>query len=216
MNALTRRGRGLLVAFEGCDRSGKSTQCQMLVDYLKSTGRDVAHLCFPDRTTSIGKSINSYLQGTTELEDHAIHLLFSANRWEAVPKIKELIEKGTLVIMDRYAFSGVAFTAAKKGFDVKWCKNPDRGLPSPDVVFYLDISIKDAEMRGQFGEERYEKAEFQQRVADIYKQLRSDDWKVLDAMRDKNDIHMEIRSTLLEMEELCRDAPLKNLWTNNS
>ena len=47
MNALTRRGRGLLVAFEGCDRSGKSTQCQMLVDYLKSTGRDVAHLCFP-------------------------------------------------------------------------------------------------------------------------------------------------------------------------
>ena len=61
---------------------------------------------------------------------------------------------------------------------MKWCKNPDRGLPSPDVVFYLDISIKDAEMRGQFGEERYEKAEFQQRVADIYKQLRSDDWKV--------------------------------------
>ena len=61
---------------------------------------------------------------------------------------------------------------------MKWCKNPDRGLPSPDVVFYLDISIKDAEMRGQFGEERYEEAEFQQRVADIYKQLRSDDWKV--------------------------------------
>ena len=46
------------------------------------------------------------------------------------------------------------------------------------MVFYLDISIKDAEMRGQFGEERYEKAEFQQRVADIYKQLWSDDWKV--------------------------------------
>ena len=40
--------------------------------------------------------------------------------------------------------------------------------------------------------------------------------QVFDAMRDKNDIHMEIRSTLLEMEELCRDAPLKNLWTNNS
>lgn len=40
--------------------------------------------------------------------------------------------------------------------------------------------------------------------------------QVLDAMRDKNDIHMEIRSTILEMEELCRDAPLKDLWTNNS
>ena len=40
--------------------------------------------------------------------------------------------------------------------------------------------------------------------------------QVLDAMRDKNDIHMEICSTILEMEELCRDAPLKDLWTNNS
>ena len=39
---------------------------------------------FSDRTTAIGQSINSYLQGKTELEDHAIHLLFSANRWEAV------------------------------------------------------------------------------------------------------------------------------------
>lgn len=59
-----------------------------------------------------------------------------------------------------------------------WCKNPDRGLPNPDVVFYLDISIKDAQTRGSFGDERYEKVEFQERVADIYKQLRSNDWKV--------------------------------------
>lgn len=59
-----------------------------------------------------------------------------------------------------------------------WCKNPDRGLPNPDVVFYLDISIKDAQTRGSFGDERYEKVEFQERVADIYKQLGSNDWKV--------------------------------------
>ena len=59
-----------------------------------------------------------------------------------------------------------------------WCKNPDRGLPNPDVVFYLEISISDAQQRGSFGKERYEKVEFQEKVADIYKQLRSDDWKV--------------------------------------
>ena len=47
MNCITRSGRGILVAFEGCDRSGKSTQCQMLVEYLKSIGRDVAHFRFP-------------------------------------------------------------------------------------------------------------------------------------------------------------------------
>lgn len=204
-----------MVAFEGCDRSGKSTQCQMLVEYLKSIGRDVAHLRFPDRTTAIGQSINSYLQGKTELEDHAIHLLFSANRWEAVPKIKQLLEKGTLVIVDRYAFSGVAFTAAK-GFDVTWCKNPDRGLPNPDVVFYLDISINDAQQRGSFGKERYEKVEFQEKVADIYKQLRSDDWKVVDATKDVNEIHADIRNTVLDLEELFAKTPLKGLWTNEN
>lgn len=216
MNSITRRGRGILVAFEGCDRSGKSTQCKLLVDYLKSTGRDVAHLRFPDRTTAIGQSINSYLQGTAELEDHAIHLLFSANRWEAVPKIKQLLNNGTCVVMDRYAFSGVAFTAAKKGFDVTWCKNPDRGLPSPDVVFYLDISTTDAMSRASFGNERYEKAEFQARVAEVYKQLKSDNWKVVDAMKDMNEIHLEIRNTVLEMEETFKDTPLKDLWTNSN
>lgn len=215
MNCITRRGRGILVAFEGCDRSGKSTQCQMLVEYLKSIGRDVAHLRFPDRTTAIGQSINSYLQGKTELEDHAIHLLFSANRWEVVPKIKQLLENGTLVIVDRYAFSGVAFTAAK-GFDVTWCKNPDRGLPNPDVVFYLDISIKDAQARGSFGDERYEKVEFQERVADIYKQLRSDDWKIVDAMKDVNEIHADIRNSVLELEGQFAKTPLKGLWTNEN
>lgn len=215
MNCITRRGRGILVAFEGCDRSGKSTQCQMLVEYLKSIGRDVAHLRFPDRTTAIGQSINSYLQGKTELEDHAIHLLFSANRWEVVPKIKQLLENGTLVIVDRYAFSGVAFTAAK-GFDVTWCKNPDRGLPNPDVVFYLDISIKDAQARGSFGDERYEKVEFQERVANIYKQLRSDDWKVVDAMKDVNEIHADIRNSVLELEGQFAKTPLKGLWTNEN
>lgn len=59
-----------------------------------------------------------------------------------------------------------------------WCKNPDRGLPDPDLIFYLDISTKDAQTRGSYGEERYEKAEFQERVAEIYEQLKSNDWKV--------------------------------------
>ena len=59
-----------------------------------------------------------------------------------------------------------------------WCKNPDRGLPSPDVVFYLDISTTDAMSRASFGNERYEKAEFQAQVAEVYKQLKSDNWKV--------------------------------------
>ena len=39
---------------------------------------------FTDRTTAIGKAIDEYLNNKVELEDHAIHLLFSANRWESM------------------------------------------------------------------------------------------------------------------------------------
>lgn len=75
--------RGKLIVLEGLDRAGKSTQCGRLVTRLQDLGQRVQHMRFPDRTTPIGQMINAYLTGTSEQEDHVIHLLFSANRWEA-------------------------------------------------------------------------------------------------------------------------------------
>ena len=73
-------------------------------------------------------------------DDTAIHLLFSANRWEAHKGIKKKLQEGQSIVLDRYAFSGVAFTAAKGLHSVEWCKGPDTGLPKPDVVIYLNVS----------------------------------------------------------------------------
>lgn len=75
--------RGKLIVFEGLDRAGKSTQCARLATRLHSPSHPVAHLRFPDRTTPIGQMINAYLTGASDVDDHVIHLLFSANRWEA-------------------------------------------------------------------------------------------------------------------------------------
>jgi dTMP kinase len=61
--------------------------CDFLVRARGDEGTDchVQHADegIPDRTTPIGKMINNYLSGATDAEDHVIHLLFSANRWEA-------------------------------------------------------------------------------------------------------------------------------------
>jgi len=73
--------------------------------------------------------INSYLTCSEELDDRAIHLLFSANRWEKEKQIQKRLAEGTNIIIDRYAFSGVAFSAAKPGLSLSWCKQPDVGLP---------------------------------------------------------------------------------------
>ena len=112
---LKAKKRGVLVVFEGCDRSGKTTQVTKLVERLNKGGQAAVMRRFPDRTTSIGSVINSYLGCKKELEDHVVHLLFSANRWEVERDIVDTLMAGTHVFIDRYAYSGVAFSAAKVG-----------------------------------------------------------------------------------------------------
>lgn len=79
-------------------------------------------------------------EGRGDTDDAAVHLLFSANRWEASKSIKQKLQEGQSIVLDRYAFSGVAFTAAKGTQSIDWCKGPDVGLPRPDVVIYLNVS----------------------------------------------------------------------------
>lgn len=74
--------RGALVVLEGLDRCGKSTQSNKLHKYLEGLGHLAELWRFPDRTTSVGQMISSYLSNQSQLDDRAIHLLFSANRWE--------------------------------------------------------------------------------------------------------------------------------------
>eukprot|EP01126_Amoeba_proteus_P030254 TRINITY_DN2997_c0_g1_i1.p1 TRINITY_DN2997_c0_g1~~TRINITY_DN2997_c0_g1_i1.p1 ORF type:complete len:185 (+),score=32.35 TRINITY_DN2997_c0_g1_i1:66-620(+) len=169
--------RGALVVFEGIDRCGKSTQSRRLVNNLNKKNLQAIHMRFPNRETQTGLLLDSYLRCKSETEDHAIHLIFAANRWEASKTVRKYLEEGTTVVVDRYAYSGVAFTCAK-GYDIEWCKNPDVGLPRPDVVIFLKLPVEEAMKRGRFGEERYENFEFQMKVCDVYSRLVEENWVV--------------------------------------
>ncbi|ORX49805.1 thymidylate kinase [Hesseltinella vesiculosa] len=201
--------RGHLIVVEGCDRSGKTTQCERLVQSLQEHGKDAELVKFPDRTTQTGKMIDSYLKQTSHLDDHAIHLLFSANRWEAMDALKEKLSQGKTLIVDRYAFSGVAFSAAK-GLDFEWCRGPDVGLLVPDVVMFLDLTMDEAEKRGGFGEERYEKRELQMQVRKEFDKLMDDTWKMVDASQTKDQVHTAM---LTIVNELPAPGPVRSgLW----
>jgi dTMP kinase len=117
--------------------------------------------------------INSYLTGQAQQDDHSIHLLFAANRWEAVRGILASIENGTTVIVDRYSFSGAVYSAAKENpsLSLDWAWYPEIGLPQPDLVYFLDISSTDAAKRGGYGEERYETEAMQSRVRSLFTEL---------------------------------------------
>jgi dTMP kinase len=163
--------RGLLIVLEGGDRSGKSTQARLLQEWLRKEKEISCEIWqFPDRTLPSGQVIDSYLKSSRDLDDHAIHLMYSANRWEKNDLMLEKLSGGTTLILDRYSFSGVAYTAAK-GIDKDWCAYPEIGLPGPDLVLYFDVSLESAQRRSGFGEERYEKESFAAKVKVVFESI---------------------------------------------
>lgn len=167
--------RGTLILIEGLDRSGKSTQVDLL--HRRLGGKLVK---FPDRTTRIGGIINQYLVDPSfTLTDQSAHLLFSANRWEVVPDIIAALERGESVVMDRYIYSGIAYSLAKSKTgtndpqmgDVQWLYSPDKGLPKPDLTLFLTLSLEELSRRKGWGDERYEKEAFQKSVRECFLEI---------------------------------------------
>ncbi|KAL3674165.1 hypothetical protein V7S43_000126 [Phytophthora oleae] len=205
--------RGIFLLFEGVDRCGKTTQTKLLHEALNvsSPPQPSALLHFPDRSTAIGKSIHSYLTSSEAMDDHAIHLLFSANRWEAAKKIESLLASGQHIIMDRYSFSGVAFSAAKNGMSLDWCWAPEIGLPKPDAVIFLDVPVTQASTRAEFGQERYETTVFQEKVYknfyDIMETV-TPKWHVVDATGTIEQVHENVLAIAKDTIEKYAESPL--------
>jgi dTMP kinase len=125
-------------------------------------------------------------------------------------------------VCDRYAYSGVAFSAAKKGIDFEWCKECDRGLPKPDAVLFLDLAPEKAAERGQYGEERYETKEMQARVRANFARILAEDasaaegervWSVVDAGQTIEAVTGALESMVLAaVKKAQAGAPLAVLW----
>lgn len=209
-------GRGALIVFEGADRSGKTTQTLRFTNSLRSAGIAVADGCpwrFPDRNTDIGIMINAYLTNVTDLDDNALHLLFSANRWEKAKLISDSLARGETVVLDRYAYSGVAYSVAK-GLDLDWCKAPDRGLPAPDVVAYLDLSVEAAAKRGEYGKERYENEKIQRAVAGVFTRMRAENWRIVDADGDQDTVFARVTDAIMPLVAQARASDkVGKLWS---
>lgn len=190
--------RGALIVLEGCDRSGKTTQCANLVEALNGLNISAKKMSFPNRSTPIGSIINDYLSRKIELPDQSIHLLFSANRWELEPEIRKEIQSGVTLIVDRYSYSGVVFTSAKQSMDFKWCCGPENGLPKPDLVMFLKLSTEEMAKRAGFGDERYENIEFQNEVDKNYDRFKTDNFIQVDAAEDVNTLTNNLLKEVLQ------------------
>lgn len=130
--------------------------------------------------------------------------------------MKAHLNAGKIVLCDRYAFSGIAFSAAK-GLPLPWCRAPDIGLPQPDLVLFLDISTEAARERGGYGGERYEKEELQKRVRDVFTTLRNEkdglSWKTVDAGRERDVVEEELWQAIRPLIDGVQQ-PIGSLWSS--
>lgn len=192
-----------------------STQVGKLIEKLTSQGLKCEPLRFPKRDTIVGQLIDAYLVNTKDISDRSIHLLFSANRWEMDKIMREKINQGITLVVDRYVYSGACFTLAKNcGADLDWCLGCDRGLLKPDVVLFLDLEIEKSKKRGAFGSERYEKEEFQKNVRKTFLDMAKSDlelWKIIDADTTIEELHIKLVDMVLPVIETAKTQPTRDL-----
>ncbi|XP_021757299.1 thymidylate kinase-like isoform X1 [Chenopodium quinoa] len=90
---------------------------------------------------------------------------------------------------------------------------PEMGLLAPDMVLYLDISPEKAAERGGYGDERYERLDFQGKVREKYKTLYDASWKVVDACLPMEEVQKMLREYVLECVAECQNGKaLSHLW----
>lgn len=193
---------GWLVALEGVDGSGKSTQAHLLAQALEERGFQVALTQEPSSGPP-GQRLRRYLAGSTRHLSPAVELaLFVADRREHVDRvIKPALAAGRVVITDRYYYSSVAYQGALGLDPARILALNETFAPRPDLVFILTLPPALAVAR--LGRQRQvtENRDYLERVAAVYASLRGPHIHRMDADAARETIHpriLEITLTALE------------------
>ncbi|HAM72533.1 MAG TPA: dTMP kinase [Verrucomicrobiales bacterium] len=130
--------RGKLIVVEGCDGSGRSTQIQMLMEWLESSGHATTQTGLK-RSTLVSEELNMAQNGN--ILSHTTMSLFYAT--DFADQLENVIfpglRAGRMVLADRYIYTLIARDLAR-GSDLEWLQNLYGIALVPDAVFYLDVS----------------------------------------------------------------------------
>ena len=149
--------RGILIAVEGIDGSGKRTQVELLEKALAKRGRVVYSTGFPQYDSWFGKMVGQFLDGQLgsleNVDPHFTALLYAGDRFEAKPRIEAELKRGSIVLADRYIGSNLAHQTAraaaeKRGEFMSWIEHLEYtiyGLPRESLVLYLRVPPVEAQ-----------------------------------------------------------------------
>ena len=199
--------RGVFITFEGGDGSGKSTQIQSVRDWFESRGREVIVTREPGGT-ELGTEIRRLVQnGPEDVDARTEALLYAADRaYHVATVIRPALERGAVVLGDRYIDSSLAYQGAARSLGVDEIASlsawATRGL-YPSLTFLLDLPPEVGARRRTDAPDRMEREsmDFHERVRHQYLRLADAEPErivVIDAVGTIEEVFSEIRGVLVE------------------
>jgi dTMP kinase len=189
--------KGFLIVLEGIDGTGKTTMAKRLADHLRSLGHSVVQLKEPTdgphgrKIRALAKQGRQLIRPEDELE------LFVQDRIENCrDNIRPALERGDVVIMDRYYFSSVAYQGALGlNPDVILKRNEEIAVV-PDLVLLLDMPVKDGLDRisnqRKSAHDHFEGKEYLEKVRRIFLGIERPYIRIIDASKDQENVFRQI------------------------
>lgn len=164
---------GCLIAIEGIDGAGTTTQARMLAGWMQQVGLSTHLTCEPS-PGPLGRLIREILtQRTRPVDRAALALLFAGDRVDHVRhEVEPKLERGAHVVTDRYVYSSIAYQGLD--LDLEWVAAINGLAPEPDLTVYIRVDPAVArERRAARGsqQEIFETAPQQERICRRYDEL---------------------------------------------
>jgi dTMP kinase len=192
------------IVLEGGEGSGKSTQAERLVAWFRAQGREVVATYEPGDTKFGAQLRDALLHGDAPLDARTELLLMLADRSQHVVEvIRPALERGAIVVCDRFSPSTLAYQGAGRELGVeaveRLCAYAQGGV-EPEVVVVLDVPDDVAEARIPGHRDRVERAgrQFHARVRAAYRELAPDrGWVVIDGTGTPDAVEQRVRGAIV-------------------
>lgn len=192
---------GVLIAFEGIDGTGKSTQAQLLADALQAAGKQIV-LTREPTNGSYGQKIRELFVSRSAVSRVEELELFLADRREHVAQVvAPALAQGQIVITDRYYLSTVAYQGAAGLDPLDILAKNQEFAPFPDLVILLVLPIAQGLDRIQVMRQEalnaFEQAASLEQVAQIFDSFHGNAIRRIDGSRTPEEVHQEIMRQVL-------------------
>jgi len=191
----------MYIVFEGIDGAGKSTQIQLLKEWLEKLGYDVETIVEPT-DGEVGKLIRKILLKKTASSDTVqkeLGLLFAADRLELLNKISQFEYSNTILISDRSFYSSLAYQEPQS-----WIAEINKFAKVPDLVLLIDLDVNLSVSRTD-KQDTFENEEFLTITREKYLKIASENsnFKIINGNNGKNKVSSDIKKVVASLIGVC-------------